>query len=310
MPQKTKKDFIAISDFSKKELLSFLELAKKLKKAHRKGKDKPLLRGKSLGMIFQKSSTRTRVSFESGMIQLGGHALFLSSNDIQIGRGETIADTARVLSRYVDGIMARTYKHQDVLDLAKYATVPVINGLTDFNHPCQALTDVFTVLEKKTSFRKLKFVYIGDGNNMVHSLLSACSKLGINIVVCTPPNYKPSNEVVEEAKKYAQKNNSSISLVEEPWGAIKDADVVYTDTWASMGQEAEHEKRLVAFRNYQIDKDLVKHAKKDHIVMHCLPAHRGEEITSDVLDGPNSVIFDQAENRMHVQKAILVKLMS
>jgi len=304
------KDFIAISDYTEKEVLTILDVAKKLKKDHYQGRDKLLLKGKVLAMIFQKSSTRTRVSFEAGMTQLGGNALFLSAGDLQLGRGETVADTARVLSRYVDGIMARTYAHKDVLDLAQYATVPVINGLTDFNHPCQAMTDIFTVLEKKKKFKGLKFVYVGDGNNMVHSLLSACSTVGMDIVVATPPGYEPKKEVVEQSKKIAHKKKSVVQVVNDPVVAVKDADVVYTDVWASMGQEAEHAKRLIAFKDYQLNSSLLKHAKKDHLVMHCLPAHRGEEITNEVVDGKNSIVFDQAENRLHVQKAILALLMS
>src|SRR3989338_5449400 len=304
------KDFIAISDYTEKEVLTILDVAKKLKKDHHQGRDKPRLRGKVLAMIFQKSSTRTRVSFEAGMTQLGGNALFLSANDLQLGRGETVADTARVLSRYVDGIMARTYAHQDVIDLATYGTVPVINGLTDFNHPCQAMTDIFTVLEKKKKFKGLKFVYVGDGNNMVHSLLSACSTVGMDIVVATPPHYEPKKEVVEQARKIAHKKGSCVDITNNPYEAVKNADVVYTDVWASMGQEAEHAKRVIAFKDFQLNSAILKNAKKDHLLMHCLPAHRGEEITNEVVDGKNSIVFDQAENRLHVQKAILALLMS
>ncbi len=309
MKKLSHKDFIAISDYTEKEILTILDGAKKLKKDHHMNKNKPLLKGKVLAMIFQKSSTRTRVSFEAGMTQLGGNALFLSANDLQLGRGETVADTARVLSRYVDGIMARTYAHQDVLDLATYGTVPVINGLTDFNHPCQAMTDIFTVLEKKKKFKGLKFVYVGDGNNMVHSLLSACSTVGMDIVVATPQNYEPKKEVVEQAKKTAKKKGSCVEVTNNPHEAVKNADVIYTDVWASMGQEAEHAKRVIAFKDFQLNSALLKNAKKDHLVMHCLPAHRGEEITNEVVDGKNSIVFDQAENRLHVQKAIMALLM-
>lgn len=309
MKKLSQKHFISISDFSEKEILSILELTKKLKKDHIQGKNKPLLKGKILAMIFQKSSTRTRVSFESGIVQLGGHALFLSSNDLQLGRGETVADTARVLSRYVDGIMARTYSHQDVLDLATHATVPVINGLTDFNHPCQATADIFTVLEKKKSFKNLNFVYVGDGNNMAHSLLYACATVGMNIVVATPSGYEPQKKVVEEATLIAAKKKTKVEVTHDAREAVKNADVVYTDVWASMGQEEEHKKRLKIFKAFQLNSKLLRLAKPNHLVMHCLPAHRGEEITSEVVDGKNSIVFDQAENRLHTQKAIMTLLM-
>ena len=304
------KDFISVADLTEEEIFTILDLTKKLKDDHKKGMAQPLLQGKILAMIFQKPSTRTRVSFESGIAQLGGQGLFLSSADLQLGRGETVADTAKVLSRYVDGIMARTFKHQDVLDLAQHGTVPVINGLTDFNHPCQAMADIFTIYEKKKKFKGLKLVYVGDGNNVAHSLLDACSLIGMDIVIATPNGYEPLNEVVELAQKTASKKGSEVLLMNDAREAVRGADVIYTDVWASMGQEAEHTKRVQVFKSYQLNSSLLKGAKQDHLVMHCLPAHRGEEITDEVVDGPNSVVFDQAENRLHVQKAIMALLMS
>lgn len=303
------KDLLSIHDLSTKEINDILDLAKTLKTQLKNGEQHHLLKGKTLGMIFQKASTRTRVSFEVGMWQLGGAALFLNANDMQIGRGEPVKDTARVLSRYVDGIMIRTFSHDEVIELAQFATIPVINALTDLMHPCQALTDVFTVLEHKGRLQGLKMVYIGDGNNMVNSLLQACAKVGMDISIATPKGYEPDAAIVAEALTAAAKTGSKIVLCEDPLEAAKDADVLYTDVWASMGKEIEQEDRREVFVNYQINQNVMNVAKKDAIVLHCLPAHRGEEITEEVLESKQSVVFDQAENRLHVQKAIMVLLM-
>jgi ornithine carbamoyltransferase len=303
------KDLLSIHDLSTKEINDILDLAKTLKTQLKNGEQHHLLKGKTLGMIFQKASTRTRVSFEVGMWQLGGAALFLNANDMQIGRGEPVKDTARVLSRYVDGIMIRTFSHDEVIELAQFATIPVINALTDLMHPCQALTDIFTVLEHKGTLQGLKMVYIGDGNNMVNSLLQACAKVGMDISIATPKGYEPDAAIVAEALTVAAKTGSKIVLCEDPLEAAKDADVLYTDVWASMGKEIEQEDRREVFVNYQINQNVMNAAKKDAIVLHCLPAHRGEEITEEVLESKQSVVFDQAENRLHVQKAIMVLLM-
>ncbi|CDI40331.1 ornithine carbamoyltransferase [Tepidanaerobacter acetatoxydans Re1] len=261
-------------------------------------------------MIFEKSSTRTRVSFEVAMWQLGGHALFLSNRDIQIGRGETIPDTARVLSRYLDGIMIRAYSHDDVKLLAKYADIPVINGLTDYTHPCQVLADLFTIQEKKKKLSGLKLAFIGDGkNNMANSLIFGCSKVGMDIAVASPEEFLPDKEVVNKAKADAVMNGSKIILTDDVFEAAKDADVLYTDVWTSMGQEEETEYRKKVFAGYQINQELLSVADENVIVMHCLPAHRGEEITEEVIEGEHSVVFDEAENRLHVQKAILSLVM-
>ncbi|HII67429.1 MAG TPA: ornithine carbamoyltransferase, partial [Thermococcaceae archaeon] len=257
----------------------------------------------------QKPSTRTRISFEVGIYQLGGYGLYLNAQDLQLRRGETIADTARVLSRYVDGIMARVFDHQDVVDLAKYGSVPVINGLSDFSHPCQALADYMTIKEKKGRIEGIKVVYVGDGNNVAHSLMIAGTKLGANVVVATPEGYEPDARVIKWAEENAAESGGSFELLHDPVQAVKDADVIYTDVWASMGQEAEAEERRKVFMPFQVNKDLVKHAKKDYIFMHCLPAHRGEEVTDDVVDSPNSVVFDEAENRLHAQKAAMALIM-
>lgn len=303
------RDFIALIDYTSEELHYLLELAIDLKRKQRAGEAHPLLKGKTLGMIFEKSSTRTRVSFEVGMYQLGGHALFLSKNDLQLGRGETIWDTAQVMSRYLDGIMIRTYGHKTVIELARGATIPVINGLTDLSHPCQALADYQTILEKKGKLRGLKLAYIGDGNNMVHSLMVGGCKLGVDVAVATPEGYEPDAEVIALAKEIALQQGVNLQIVRDPLEAIEQADVVYTDVWASMGFEAEQAERVKAFSNYQVNEELVKRAKKDYIFMHCLPAHRGEEVSAGVIDGEHSVIFDQAENRLHTQKAIMAAIM-
>lgn len=303
------KDLLSIHDLSTKEINDILDLAKTLKAQLKNGEQHHLLKGKTLGMIFQKASTRTRVSFEVGMWQLGGAALFLNANDMQIGRGEPVKDTARVLSRYVDGIMIRTFSHDEVIELAEYASIPVINALTDLMHPCQALTDIFTVLEHKGTLQGLKMTYIGDGNNMVNSLLQACAKVGMHISIATPKGYEPDAAIVAEALTVAAVTGSKIEICEDPFVAAQNADVFYTDVWASMGKEIEQEDRREVFVNYQVNKELLAVAKKDAIVLHCLPAHRGEEISEDVFESEQSVVFDQAENRLHVQKAIMVLLM-
>jgi ornithine carbamoyltransferase len=303
------RDFLTVNDYSREELLEILEFALKLKKENRDGLEHHLLRGKTLGMVFQKASTRTRVSFEVGMWQLGGYALFLSAQDLQIGRGEPVKDTARTLSRYLDGIMIRTFDHAEVEELAAFADIPVINGLTDLLHPCQAMADMMTVMEKKGKLQDLKLAYLGDGNNVAHSLLLAASKLGVNVAVATPKGYEPKKEVVAAALLNATQNGCEVMVTTDPKKAVAEADAVYTDVWASMGQEAEHMARVRVFKPYQLNSSLLGAAAQDALVMHCLPAHRGEEITEEVMDGPQSVVFDQAENRMHVQKAIMAKLL-
>ena len=260
-------------------------------------------------MIFSKASTRTRVSFETGFHQLGGHPIYLSDASSQVGRGEPVKDTARVLSRYVDGIMIRTFSHDSVIELAKYATVPVINGLTDLLHPCQALTDIFTILEKKEILKGRKLVYVGDGNNMAHSLMYACAKVGMNMVCASPKGYQPNAEILKNAQEDAKYTGATITVEEDMLSAAKGADVLYTDVWTSMGEEAEREARMKALHEYQINDELLAVARPDAIVLHCLPAHRGEEITEAVIEGPHSAVFDEAENRLHVQKAIMALLM-
>lgn len=303
------KDLLSIHDLSVDEVYQILHLSKELKAKQKNGEEHHLLKGKTLGMIFQKSSTRTRVSFEVGMYQLGGMALFLSANDLQIGRGEPVKDTARVLSRYVDGIMIRTFSHDEVIELAKYSDIPVINGLTDLLHPCQALTDIFTVMEHKGELKGLKMAYVGDGNNMVNALLHACAKVGMDIAVATPVGYSPNNQALAEAQEDAALSGSKITIGNDPTAAVKEADVIYTDVWASMGQEKELAERMKVFHGFQVNKELLSAAKPDAIVLHCLPAHRGEEITDEVIECSQSVVFDEAENRLHVQKAIMALLM-
>lgn len=303
------KDLLSIHDLSPEEVHQILHLAKKLKAKQKRGEEHHLLKGKTLGMIFQKSSTRTRVSFEVGMWQLGGMGMFLSSNDLQIGRGEPVKDTARVLSRYVDGIMIRTFSHDEVLELAHYADIPVINGLTDLLHPCQALTDIFTVMECKGMLKGLKMAYIGDGNNMVNALLHACAKVGMDIAVATPAGYAPNAGVVGQAQAAAAISGSRIMLGNDPLAAAAGADVVYTDVWASMGQEQEQAAREKIFKGFQVNGALMRAAKPDAIVLHCLPAHRGEEITDEVMESAQSAVFEEAENRLHVQKAIMALVM-
>lgn len=294
------KHFLHIADFSKEELTALLDRAVALKKEWAAGGNQPILKGKVLGMLFEKPSLRTRVSFDMAMRHLGGDALYLSPNEVGLGKRESTADVARVLSRYVNAIMLRTFMHQNVLDLAKYATVPVINGLSDYNHPCQALADALTIFEHKSAFDGLKLVFVGDGNNVATSLAHLSQKFGMHFTISSPIGYELSSEIAK---------SSGTELKANPKEAVKDADVVYTDTWTSMGQEEEAEKRRRDFANFTIDAELLSLAKKDAIVMHCLPAHRGEEITDDVMDGSQSVVFDQAENRAHAQKAILAQLL-
>ncbi|WP_126428696.1 ornithine carbamoyltransferase [Brevibacillus marinus] len=303
------KDVLRIDEFSASELEGLLHSAIQLKQWQKSGKAYQPLQGKTLGMIFDKSSTRTRVSFEVGMYQLGGMAMFLSGKDLQLGRGEPISDTAQVLSRYVDGIMIRTYAHEDVETLAHYADIPIINGLTDLFHPCQALADMLTILEHKGRLKGVKLAYIGDGNNVANSLVLAAALLGVDVRVATPPGYEVVEAIQQSATTYAAASGSRLLFTHDPQQAVAGADVVYTDVWTSMGFEAENEQRLKAFAGYQVNEQLVRHADPAYLFMHCLPAHRGEEVTAGVIDGPNSVVFDQAENRLHAQKAILAAVL-
>lgn len=305
-----KKDLLRMDNLSKEEILDILNLADQLKYENKHGIEHHLLKGKSLGMIFEKASTRTRVSFEVGMYELGGHPLFLSSKDLQIGRGEPIQDTARVLSRYLDGIMIRTFSQKGVETLAEVSSIPIINGLTDDEHPCQVLADLMTIREKKLILEGLKVAYIGDGNNMCNSLLVGCLTLGMHISIANPEGYKPPAYYVNKGNELAIKNGVSFFMTESPEEAVKDADVVITDVWASMGQEKEVSERMKAFKEYQVNKELMSLAKEDAIVLHCLPAHREEEITEEILEAHADTIFEEAENRLHAQKAILVKLLS
>ncbi|MCL5773943.1 MAG: ornithine carbamoyltransferase [Firmicutes bacterium] len=302
------KSLLSIADLTLEEIEQIFATTEMLKLQKKTGQPHPILAGRTLGMIFEKPSTRTRVSFEAGMYQLGGYALYLSSNDLQLGRGETIADTTRVLSRYVDGIMARVFSHNTVVELAKYGSVPVINGLSDMEHPCQILGDLFTAIEKKGKLAGLKMAYIGDGNNVCNSLLLGCAKVGMDMAAAHPRNYDPPASILDEAKKIAKKTGCKIKVSSDISSALDGADIIYTDVWTSMGQDAEKKERLKAFSEYQVNEKMLKKAKDDVIVMHCLPAHRGEEITDEVMDGPHAVVIDEAENRMHVQKAILALL--
>jgi ornithine carbamoyltransferase len=301
--------FLSLADLSSDEVWHLLNLALELKEEWQGGGNQPLLKGKTLGMIFQKPSLRTRVSFDMAMIHLSGQALYLSPQEIQLGVRESVADVARVLSRYVDGIMARVFAHQDVEELAACSRVPVVNGLSDFNHPCQGLTDLFTIYEKRRALKGLKLTYLGDGNNVCHSLLFGATKVGLDMAVATPPGYEPEAVVVQRAREFAEESGSRVLLTHDPVAAARDADVLYTDVWTSMGQEGERGERLNVFPPYQVNAALLAQASPDVLVMHCLPAHRGEEISDEVMEGSHSVIFDQAENRLHAQKAILVSLM-
>jgi len=301
-----KKDFLALSQFSKAELDAMFALTKELKQKTKSGVEHHLLKGKSLAMIFEKSSTRTRISFEVGMYQLGGHPLFISSKDSQMGRGEPIKDSARVIARYCDGVMIRTFAQSTVEEFAKYSTVPVINGLTDLHHPCQIMADVFTVIEQKGGYQGLKFAWIGDGNNMANSWIEAAAILGFDLTLACPEGYDPNPQVLARARALA---TSKIVVIRDPKEAAADADVLNTDVWASMGQEAEQKEREKAFAGFQLNEELLDLAQGNAMVLHCLPAHRGEEISDDVIEGPHSAVWDEAENRLHVQKAIMATLM-
>jgi ornithine carbamoyltransferase len=302
-----KKDMLTIHDLDVNGFNEIFDTAKKLKDLLYRGEVHDSLRGKALGLLFDKSSTRTRLSFEVGIHQLGGTGIFLSRRDIQLGRGESIADTARVMSRYIDGIMIRTFEQDLIEEFAEYATIPVINGLTDLLHPCQVLSDIFTIIEKKGGYEGLKIAYIGDGNNMTNSWINAAAILPFHLAIACPEGYDPDKAILERG---IGESKAGIKLLRIPADAASGADVIYTDVWASMGQEDEQEERVAAFRDYQVDEKLVDCAKDDAIIMHCLPAHRGEEIAAGVIDGSQSVIIDQAENRLHVQKAIMEILMS
>ncbi|MFN8482799.1 MAG: ornithine carbamoyltransferase [Anaerolineae bacterium] len=304
------KDFISLSDLTPESIMDLLDLAIQLKQELAGGEPPPLLKGQVLGMVFQKPSLRTRVSFDVAMLQLGGHALYLSPNEIQLGQRESTGDVARVLSRYVNGIMARVFAHAHVVELARAASVPVINGLSDYSHPCQGLADLLTVYEKRGSLKGLKMTYLGDGNNVATSLMFGGALTGMRVVVATPPGYEPTADVVDCARALGRLGGGSIEITNDPAAAARGADVLYTDVWASMGQESEQGERKAIFPPYQVNAARLAEAQADALVLHCLPAHRGDEITDDVIDGPNSAVFDQAENRLHAQKAVLVKLMA
>jgi len=299
-----KKDLLSLKDLTQEDVSYIFELAEGLKSGV--GAFERPLSGKSVGLIFQKPSNRTRLSFEVGVFQLGGNAIYMTGDDIKLGVRESIKDVAKVQSRYLDGIVARTFLHKDVVTLAKSADVPVINGLSDLHHPCQALSDIFTLKEKFGRLANLTLAYVGDGNNVLHSLMYAAALTGVNIKFSTPPGYEPKKDIFEDTKEIADKNKTDVVYFRDPDDAVKGADAVYTDVWTSMGQEVEYEKRLKDFEAYQVNEKLFGKAKKDAVLMHCLPAHRGEEVTDELLDGPNSIVIEQAENRLHVQKAILI----
>lgn len=303
------RNLLSLNDFNFEEITAVLELASDLKNELKNGIPHRYLEGKTLGMIFQKASTRTRVSFEVGMFQLGGYALFLSTHDLQMGRGEPVRDTALTLSRYVDGIMIRTFDQAEVEELAQHATVPVINGLTDRFHPCQALADLLTIIEHKGRLKGVKISYFGDGNNVAHSLLLGCSKTGMHMTVCTPDDYAPEPEVVALAREAAKESGGKVELTANPAEAAEGSDVIYTDVWTSMGQEAEKDLRKSVMKKYQVNRELIEKAEPGAIVMHCLPAHREKEITAEVMESSDSVIFDQAENRLHAQKSLMALVM-
>jgi len=304
------KHLLSMQDLSPNEIEAILDDAAGLKEKLRRGEPHELLQGKTLGMIFEKPSLRTRVTFETGMTQLGGHAIYLAPADIQLGKRESVPDTARNLSRWVDAVMARLFKHDIIVELARHSSVPVINGLTDLHHPCQTLGDLLTIREHKGKLRGLKLAWVGDGNNVCNSLLLGCTLVGMNISAVCPHGYEPDASVVKQAKKNAEKSGAKLELLTNPKKAVAGADVIYTDVWVSMGQEKEAKRRMRAFKGYQVNAQLLKLAKPNAIVMHCLPAHRGQEITDEVIDGPRSVVLDQAENRMHAQKALLVSLLT
>ena len=310
IPKVKTKDLLKVTDFSKDEIYSIFEYTKFLKSDLKQKKYHNILEKQSLGMIFEKSSTRTRVSFETGMYQLGGQALFLSPNDIQLGRGENISDTAKVLSRYLDGIMIRTFKQSDIEELAANSSIPIINGLTDDYHPCQTLTDFYTIYELGYDINQVKMTYVGDGNNMANSLMLTAAILGADITIACPKDYRPMNEALSEAQEIAKTTGSIIEITDNIEKSVEGADFVYTDVWASMGQEKDTAVRQKAFANYRVTSKLLQKAKQDCKVMHCLPAHRGEEIDATVIDGEKSIVFDEAENRLHLQKAVMCALMA
>ena len=303
------KDLLTLLDYTSEEVKGLIAFATQLKTLTKAGKCPRLLDGKTLGMIFEKSSTRTRVSFEVGMQQLGGYGMYMNARDMQIGRGEPISDTGQVLSGYLDGIMIRANSHEMVEELAKYSSIPVINGLTDLDHPCQALADLETIAENKGELKGLKLAYVGDGNNVAHALVIAAAHVGMDVAVATPVGYECDPQIIGKAKEIAKANGSTVFETTDPVAAVENADAVYADVWTSMGQEEETEKRLKDFAGYQINDELVAHAKPDYMFLHCLPAHREEEVSTSVIDGPNSYIFEQAENRLHAQKAVLVSLL-
>jgi len=306
-----KKDLLSVLDLSPEELKKVLELTKVFKdEAKLKKKIRDDLKGKTLALLFEKPSTRTRVSFEVAMYLLGGNSIYLSANELQLSRGETVADTAKVLSRYVDAIAARVFSHSSLIELAENSSIPVINALSDLEHPCQAISDMFTIQEIKGETKGLKITYVGDGNNVANSLMLAGSMLGMEVVICTPVGYEPNRELLRKALEIANKQGGKLLLLHDPSEAVKGADVVYTDVWVSMGFEKEKEERKRTFSTYQVNTSLLKKAKEDVIFMHCLPAHRNEEVTDEVIDGPHSVVFQQAENRLYVQEAILKLLVS
>ncbi|RLG77583.1 MAG: ornithine carbamoyltransferase [Thermoprotei archaeon] len=306
------RDLLSIADLTPEELKFLIDLSLDFKRRFYAGERIiSILEGKVLGLIFQKHSTRTRVSLEAAMSQLGGRSFYLSWSELQLGRGEPIKDTARVLERYLDGIAARVYRHRDLVELAEYARIPIINALSDLEHPLQAIADMMTILEKKGRIEGLKIAFLGDGSdNVLHSLMLAASMLGANIYIATAPSYDPNKDILRRAEEEASRSGAEIRIVRDPVEAVENADVVYTDVWVSMGQEAEREKRIKDLQKYQVNSELAKHAKKDFIFMHCLPAHRGEEVTEDVLESPNSVVWDEAENRLHTAKAVLAVLLS
>lgn len=305
----SQKDFISLSDYQPEEIIGLLDLADRLKADNKAGRTHHILKNKTLGMIFAKSSTRTRISFEVGIYQLGGTGIFLNNSDIQLGRGETVEDTARVMSRFLDGLMIRTYSHNSVIQLAKYSSIPVINGLTDLEHPCQVLADLMTIREKKGGLKGLKLAYIGDGNNMANSLLHGAALVGMDISVATPYGYEADPICIRQAQEIAEKTGSRIEILQDPVQAILGADAVYTDTWVSMGQEEGKDEKIKAMAGFTVNQEMMSHASDSAIFLHCLPAYRGMEVTEDVFEGPQSVVFDEAENRLHAQKAIMVRLM-
>ena len=304
-----KKDFLAVADYSPAELQGLLDLAVRLKKERMSGGNAPVLKGKVLGMVFQKPSLRTRVSFDMGMRHLGGDALYLSPNEVGLGQRESIADVARVLSGYVDAIMARVFDHDHILQLAKWASIPIINGLSDYNHPCQGMADALTIIEEFGSLKGLNITYVGDGNNVAVSLMHIAAKLGANFTIASPEDFDIRPAAIESARRFAADSGSKLTFLRDPHQSVKDAHVIYTDTWTSMGQEAESKKRELVFPPYQVNDRLVSEARKDVIILHCLPAHRGQEITDAIADGSHSRLFPQAHNRLHAQKAVLVHLM-